>query len=161
MNEPYRRLILGMGNTLLSDSGVGVYAARRLRETLKRTDVAVEESDLDGLNILNLIDGFDQVIIVDSIKTECGILGNIYRVNLSDPRYCECFPDTSHIDVDIIRQRRGMANIYVPRSIVLYAVEAKDTTTFGKGCSDEVLNVIPRLTDLITKELEGRFSVSK
>ena len=55
-----RTVIVGLGNPILSDDGVGVYAARLLAERLAGASVVVSESSLGGLRFLDLLAGFDR-----------------------------------------------------------------------------------------------------
>ena len=72
-------LILGIGNLILTDDGVGIKIAQRLKE--ERPELEVVETGEAGLTLLDLITGYDRLIIIDSIKTEQGNRGR--SINLS------------------------------------------------------------------------------
>ncbi len=159
MNKQPKLLVLGLGSTLQSDCGVGIYAARRIKEMVPPDIVSVRESDLSGFNIPGLIDGFDDVIIIDCVETDFGIPGNIYRYNLSEPDGVRGCPPPLHTDIDILTNRSNINNIYIPERIILYAVESASTQCFGKGCTKEVEHIIPRLSKLIVDEINRELSI--
>lgn len=71
MSEPTTLLILGLGNVLLEDDGVGGAAVALL---LDRFDVPPGARVLDGgtlgLSLLPYLDQADAVILVDAVRTE-------------------------------------------------------------------------------------------
>jgi len=78
-----KTLILGLGNPILSDDGVGVGVAGELEGRLDQQEVTVVETSMAGLSLLDLLIGYDRVIIIDAIQTVGGKAGQIYRL---DPR---------------------------------------------------------------------------
>jgi hydrogenase maturation protease len=67
--EP-RILVLGLGNTLLSDEGLGVAAVRRLAETYRCwPEVEVLDGGTLALDLLYRLEGISDLLIVDAVKT--------------------------------------------------------------------------------------------
>ena len=44
-----KTLILGLGNTILSDDGAGIYVAREIEKCIRNKNVVVKEASLGGL----------------------------------------------------------------------------------------------------------------
>ena len=92
-NFPY--LVVGLGNPILSDDGVGIRVAQAVRERLGETEVEFLEASLGGLRLAEQLEGYDRVILVDAIQTRGqgsasggGTPGTIYRLTLDDfPSY--------------------------------------------------------------------------
>ena len=78
---PTRTLLLGMGNPILTDNAVKILFAGLLKKRLgERKDLTVvEECSIGGLNILDLVAGYDRMIVLDSIKTGAAAPGPWYR----------------------------------------------------------------------------------
>jgi hydrogenase maturation protease len=72
-----KTVVLGAGNELFRDEGVGVHAARILQAKLLPSDVEVIEGGTSP-DIWSLIDGADKLIIVDAVRGGCEP-GTIYR----------------------------------------------------------------------------------
>jgi len=62
-----KTLILGLGNLILSDDGVGPRVARELEGRLSQQEVTVMEPSMAGLSLLA---GYDRAIIIDAIQLE-------------------------------------------------------------------------------------------
>ena len=54
-----RTLILGLGNPILSDEGVGLRVARALEGRLRQPEIIVLETSMASLDFLNLLAGYD------------------------------------------------------------------------------------------------------
>lgn len=78
-----KTLILGLGNPILSDDGVGLGVAEELEGRLDQQEVTVVETSMAGLSLRDLLIAYDRVIIIDAIQTVGGKAGQIYRL---DPR---------------------------------------------------------------------------
>ena len=75
-----KTLILGLGNPILSDDSVGFRVVQGLRANFSCPDLTLMESSTSGLGLLDLITGYDKVIIIDAIKTGSGQAGEIYKI---------------------------------------------------------------------------------
>lgn len=75
-------LLLGVGNLLYGDEGVGVVLVKRLQEKYVFADrLEVVDGGTLAWNLLPLIAGREQVIVVDAVAAEPGA---IYRFGLHD-----------------------------------------------------------------------------
>ena len=74
-----------MGNPIVGDDAVGLKVEERLWLTLReRQDIVVLSTSQAGLALLDLMAGFERVIIVDSIQTRDGKPGTVYRLSSQD-----------------------------------------------------------------------------
>ncbi len=66
-----RIVILGIGNTILSDEGVGVHAAERLRAAYALPeDIEVIDGGTAGMELLDPLSGVDLLVVLDAIKAK-------------------------------------------------------------------------------------------
>lgn len=65
-----RVLVLGIGNRLMGDDGIGVYVVEKLQKEDQSGDVQylVGETDIDYC--LRVMEGADRLIIVDAVKSD-------------------------------------------------------------------------------------------
>jgi hydrogenase maturation protease len=83
MAEP-RILVLGVGNSLMRDDGVGVQAVGALADGYELpANVLVVDGGVAGLRLLGDLAAADNVIIVDALKNN-GMPGTIYRFRRED-----------------------------------------------------------------------------
>ena len=145
-----KALILGIGNPILTDDGVGIKIAQKLRENNPELEV-VETSEV-GMALLELIVGYDKLIIIDSIKTVQGKPGGLYKLKLEDLKSHMYFSSSHGIDIPTVIELGQKAGYKMPGYISLYAVEAKDNSTFGEECTKEVEERIPFIIKQIIEE---------
>jgi hydrogenase maturation protease len=149
-------LVLGLGNPILSDDGAGPAVARELEGRLDPQEVTITEATLGGLNLLDLMVGYERVIIIDAIKTEGGRPGRIYRLEpdaLATTRYAASVHDVNLATALELGKRLGLT---LPREIVIFAIEVEDTEHFGETFTPVVAAAIATCTGMITDELNRK-----
>jgi hydrogenase maturation protease len=87
---PARTLVLGVGNLLMGDEGVGIHVVRRLGEKLRDPEVEIVDGGTGGLHLLEYFLGHDRVVLVDAVMGG----GAPGRVSVSNPVYGRDFPPT-------------------------------------------------------------------
>jgi len=148
-----RTLILGLGNPICADDGVGIRIVEAVESQIHRSDADVAETSAAGLGLLDLVSGYERLIVVDAIQTRGGRPGDIYRLGLQDlpaPMHCSTMHDVDLLTALELGRRLDMI---VPHEVVVFAVEVSDVTTFHEGCTPEVERAIPLAADLVIREL--------
>ena len=154
MDGKTKTLILGLGNSLLSDDGVGLTIATELKNRLNKSDITVMETSVAGLSLLDLLVGYDRAIIIDAIQTLDGKPGQIYRL---DP---EAFNTTrrtiSPHDVNFTTALEfgKKVGLPLPQEIVIFAIEVSDVSTFGEEYTPQVKLAIPTCVEMVLRELK-------
>src|SRR5512142_290651 len=86
-----RLTVIGMGQTLRGDDAAGIEAVRRWERlfpgTAGRPDVNVQYSELPGLGLMDLLEGYDAAVLVDAVSSAAAA-GKVYRL---DPDQLESF----------------------------------------------------------------------
>ena len=143
-------LILGIGNLILTDDGIGIKIARKLKEGNSRLEVT--ETNEAGIALLDLIDGYDKLVIIDSIKTEQGEPGELYKLELGDLKPAKDLASSHGIGIATAFELGRRLGYRIPKLVSIYAVNIKDNLTFGEECTEEVEARIP----LILKQIIER-----
>ncbi len=150
-----KTLVLGLGNPLLSDDSVGLHVARAVEGRFNQPEITVMEASMAGLKLLDLLNGYDRAIIIDGIQTRKGKVGQVYRLKP------EAFAATRHasashdINLTTALELGNRLGLDLPQQITIFAVEVKDVTIFGEGCTRRVEEAIPVVTDMVVQELNG------
>ena len=80
-----RTLVIGLGNPILTDDGVGIQTARAVRAALPpEADVDVREVSVGGLALMEAMIGYDRVILIDALMTPGSEPGTIRRLSLDE-----------------------------------------------------------------------------
>jgi hydrogenase maturation protease len=149
-----KALVLGLGNPILTDDGVGIHVVRALAGRLKRPDVDVAEVSLGGLRLLDSVAGYDRLILVDAIQIG-GRVGQVYRLgpkNLLSSLHSASSHDLGLPAAMELGRRLGMV-LPEDEAITILAVEVEDVITFGETCTPHVQAVIPQVAQMVLEEL--------
>ncbi len=150
-----KTLILGMGNPILSDDGIGIHVARALEGRVNQQGVTVTETSTGGLNLLDLLVNFDRAIIIDAIQTVGGKVGQVYRLEpevFNTTRHASTPHDVNFATALELGNRLGLA---LPSQIDIFAIEVADTSRFSEECTPKVKEAIPLCVEMIVQELKG------
>jgi len=153
-----KTLVLGLGNPILSDDGVGIRVAHEVANQLNSTQVTVVETSAAGLSLLDSIVGYDRVIIIDAIQTEKGEAGQIYRMGAEDFSSTKHLVSPHQVNLATAMELGKMLNLAMPEEITVFAIEAKDITTFSEKCTPEVEKAIPEAVRMVLAELKCQTS---
>lgn len=142
-------LILGTGNTFLSDDGVGIRVVQEIKKRLKDIDVA--ETNSAGISILDYIRGYDKVVIIDSVISESIPPGSVKEFSIDQIE--KSYPFLSHgINLPLAIEFGKRCGEDIPHEITIYGIGTKDTATFKEGCTPEVEKAIPGIVEYIIKK---------
>ena len=131
-----KTLILGLGNDLLGDDAVGIIAARRLSEIVGgRIDII--ECNLAGMALLDVLVGYDRVIILDAMHSGNNPPGTVIEMVIDDLRPIPGMsPHYAGLpEVIAIGKNLGLD---VTGEILMLAVEIPECLTIGGTLSKPV-----------------------
>ena len=63
-----KTIVLGVGNPILQDDGVGIHVANQLKQHVNHPNVTIDEALTGGMNLLDLITGYDKAILIDAVN---------------------------------------------------------------------------------------------
>jgi hydrogenase maturation protease len=150
-----KTLILGLGNPILTDDGIGIHVVRELAMRSLPDDVVCAEASLGGLRLLEIVAGYERVIMVDAVQTVDGRPGEIYHLHAGDLQvslHAGSTHDLSFSGALRLGRSMGMA-LPDDENIHILAVEADDVLTFGEECTPAVRAAIPRAVEEVLAEL--------
>jgi hydrogenase maturation protease len=145
-----KTLVLGLGNPILSDDAVGIRIAEGLKEKTSMQDV-ISTSEA-GIALLDYAAGYDRLVIIDSVMTEAGKPGELYKLELEDLKSGMSLPSSHGLDIATAFNLGEKLGYPVPRQVTIYAVEIADNTTLGERCTQEVEERIPFIVRQIVEE---------
>jgi len=151
-----RTLIVGIGNTLMGDDGVGIYVARLVKDRIQsRAGIEVKELSVGGLKLVEEILGYEEVIIIDSYASHDTELARIREFTPEE------FKDTLHSSsphdtnfATALELYRSLEPDRIPRRMRVFTVDIRPTSTFGEGLSAAVQEAASKLAETIVREIE-------
>jgi hydrogenase maturation protease len=132
-------LIIGLGNSLRSDDGVGPATLRLLAERLGgRPDVTYKELGVGGLRLMEEMIGFDRVFLVDAMVTGVNPPGTVQSLSYGDMSACRnvhCMHDMALVPALEVGRALGAR---LPRDIRIWGIEAAEVEVLGQQLTDAV-----------------------
>ena len=142
--------VLGIGNILLKDEGIGCHVVHAL-EGIPLPDVQIMDGGTSP-DVVQLLEDTDKLIIVDAVKGG-GIPGQIYRFHLEDITL-EQKPLLSVHDMGFVDNLRLMRLWRNTGETVIIGIEPKEIT-WGLELSPELQYKMPQIIDIVLSELNN------
>ena len=155
MTDKTKTLILGMGNPLLCDDGIGLKIAAELRDRVNQAEIDVMETGIAGLALLDLLVGYDRAIIIDAIQTVDGKPGRIYKLDTHAFDSARRAVSPHDIDFTTALEFGSKLGLSMPERVTIFAIETSDVSTFSEECTPEVQKAIPRCVRMVLQELKS------
>ncbi len=144
-----KKLIVGIGNPYRRDDTIGLIIAKQLHNILKYDIV---ESDGDLLNLIDTLQRYDLVILIDAINLQTSP-GKLHRYDINN---LEVEPLTSTHAINIIEVLELIKIIGKMPKMIFYGIEGKDFE-MGEGLSEEVEDSIDDIVNSIVKDISYHY----
>ncbi len=148
-------VVVGLGNEIARDDGVGILAAQRLEPLLEEVgDVEVVALPWAGFALLDVLAGRRRAALIDCMVTGAHPAGTVLRLDEHDfagSVRLNSFHDINFPTVLALGRRMGWA---MPEEIAIWAVEAKVVDEFGEGLSPPVAAAVDRVVGEVLEFLE-------
>ncbi len=150
---PQQVLILGVGNLLLKDDGFGVHLINSLKDTVFPENIKVLEAGTVSHQLIPLLHEVDFLIVVDVVEAG-DTPGSLFRFSPGDMKFASeqkvSLHQISLVDVLQMAEMTGRK----PQTVII-GVQPKDVSSWSLELSDELNAVIPKVKELIFKELKN------
>jgi hydrogenase maturation protease len=159
LEKKMKIMILGIGNILMKDEGVGV----RVIEYMKNLDLPKEIELMDGGTSTPLLFPYfteiNHLIVIDAVKGKMPP-GSIYRLKLED-----LLPpgetSVSLHDLGLIDALHMAAQIgKQPKTVTIFGIEPKEID-WGMSLSPEIKALLPRMAKLVLAEINKIFNLAQ
>ncbi len=145
-----KTLVLGIGNLLLGDEGVGVHAAHALAAETFPENVTVVDAGTAILDALPFIESADRVIVIDAVRAG-EPPGTLYRFPLEDSAPSAVIGSMHGFDLSRLMALACRAD--VPETVVLGVEPA--VIQWSMELSPEVAQVLPELLRWVKREVSA------
>jgi hydrogenase maturation protease len=169
-----KTLVIGLGNPILGDDGVGWRVAEEVAKLLPSPpsplpsgegrrgegEVEVDCASLGGLSLMERLTGSERVILVDAIFTGTKPVGTVSQFTLSDLPDLTAGHSASAHDTSLrnaLNVGRGM-NIFLPKdeNVIVVAIEAENVYDFSQELSPAVAQAVPQAVKVVLDLLDGQ-----
>ena len=164
-----KTLVLGIGNTILGDDGVGVRVVNESAVAAKESlppglDITFRDTAAAGLNLMDDILGYERLVVVDAILTGDENIGQIFRLSLKDleqtagslAAHCCGLPAALALGQMLFQDQ-------VPREVTVFGVGIHSVEAVTEEMTQVIQAAVPEMVKLLMHELippESRASPS-
>ena len=139
-----RNIVIGVGNMLFKDEGIGIYASEYLKQNYEFDDKDLEIIDGGtlGFKLMTYFQEYDNVIILDTVSIE-DTPGEIFRLPSDVLLGIGNYRKTAH-EVEIVEMLEIVSALQSHADVTIIGIVPEDIMTVQIG---------------LTKSMEDRFSV--
>ena len=147
-------VIIGLGNPVLADDGVGLRVAAELRRRLAgRSGVTTVDLYSGGMWLMEAMAGHQRAIVIDAIVSG-GVAGAVYRLGLHDLPHTRTADSTHDASLPVALELGRAAGVPLPGDVQIWAVEAADVETFSERLTPQVERAVPRVVEQVLMDLD-------
>ena len=148
-----RTLVLGIGNILMRDEGVGVRVIEAMRNLPMPANVELLDGGTSGVDLVDEVADRTKVIVIDAVKTD-GKPGTVFRFGaadlIRDTEGALSLHEFGLLDTLMTAEHLGCA----PKEVVIFGIQPKDVSV-GLELSAEVAEALPNVIELVLAEAEA------
>ena len=146
-------LVMGIGNILLRDEGVGIRVIEAMRGMHLPPGVELVDGATGGLDLIDVIAGRRKLIVIDAAQADAGP-GTVFRMRPEDlaPPGEGSIPQHEMGLLETLRAAEALGS--PPNEVVIFGVQPKEVC-WGLDLSDELAAVVPQVIELVIAELRA------
>jgi hydrogenase maturation protease len=145
-----KTLIIGLGNPILGDDGVGWVVARQVEEHFagQRADLEFDYLSLGGLSLMERMIGYRRVLIIDSLTTRTRPPGEVMTFTLDEladlsSGHTTAAHDTS-LKTALATGRKLGADLPLDKDVHIVAIEAQQVYDLQEGLTPPIAAAVPQ-----------------
>ena len=147
-------VLLGLGNDLLTDDAIGLRLAAAARERLRDSrNVTVLETTEMGLSLLDLIIGFDSLLLVDAIQSGQVAAGVVHQFDLTELKIIPA-GSPHFLGVGEVLALGRQLGLKVPDRVRVFAIEVQDPFTVSQQLTAGLEGMMPRLVQEVIEKTQ-------
>jgi hydrogenase maturation protease len=155
--ENIKYLIIGAGNLLLSDEGIGIHIVSKLKEQGSFNDTEFVDIGTSTLDIGSFLsDSLQKIVIVDCIKTSEYKEGTVFKLSLEDLRARQLNKFSLH-QMELVDSLKILSITNNLPPVIIIGVVPHNISTFSIELSPEIETIFPVIVDKITKVITEFF----
>ncbi len=152
MNENNKVVIIGVGNLLLMDEGIGVHVINELEKQKLPQNAGIYDGGTGGFKLIDLIHGVRMVIFIDAVDT-CKAPGAITTFKSEDVRSIYHKKKYSLHDTDLMEVIKMTELLDNPPEIEIVGIQPK-AINYGTTLSKELTDSMPDIINTVLSRIE-------
>ncbi|AEE13986.1 hydrogenase maturation protease [Thermodesulfobium narugense DSM 14796] len=152
-------LVIGIGNELQGDDGLGIHVIKELEKVSLPSEVSLLAGGTSGPDLIFYFEGVDYVIFVDAVRGG-NKPGTIYKYNPEEMKYQKSIALSPH-QIGI-PETLSLAEFVgkKPKKSIFFGMEPMNLD-YSMELSESVKKKLPRLVELIVEEIDNFLASNK
>ncbi len=143
-------LILGVGNRIQMDDGIGVHVIEEMKKNSLPENTELFDGGTLGYDLLGIIEGRKKIIVIDAVKGQQPS-GTLYKFSPEDVSVDNNYDSLHQLGIIEAIRLAGLQN-KVPDQIVIIGVEP-EIVDWGLYLTGTVKKMIPRIIEMVMDEV--------
>ena len=150
-----KNIIIGVGNVLFKDEGIGIFASKYLEENYSYddTDLEIMDGGTLGFKLMRYFQEYDNVVILDTISVE-DKPGEIYRLPSDVLLGMGNYRKTAH-EVEIIEMLEICSLLEKHAAVTILGIIPEDIQKVQIGLTQNIENKFEEYILNVIKEIEN------
>lgn len=148
-----KTLVIGLGNTILSDDGAGIIIAREMAKRLKAGNIEADVVELScgGFRLMDFLTGYEKIVMIDIIHDEKGEAGICRKIDPSveKPFHLRSSHGLGFFEALTLARQTGLLTA---EEISVYAVTAENISEFSENIDPVIIGKVPGIVENIIAE---------
>ena len=140
--------IIGIGNLTRLDDGIAIHILDELRKEALPDQVKISDLGTGGIDIALALDGWSFGVIIDAVKIDNLLPGEIIEFDISD----EVLPDIKGLSsshgfdaLSALKLAYTVSDFSLPKKLVIIGIQVEQIDGFGTDISTKVKEAIPKV----------------
>lgn len=132
-----RIAVIGVGNIIFKDDGVGIYASSYIEKNYKfNKDISIVDGGTLGFKLMDYMHEYDKIIILDTISLD-DTVGSVYRLPSEELLKSNPYKQTAH-EVEVLQILESCQLLENSADVEIVAIVPKDIINVEIALSDDI-----------------------
>jgi len=155
----YKTLILGLGNDILTDDGIGPRLVHDLSQMINNKNVQFDTACCGGLEIMEHIKGYEKVVFIDAFHTPEGNPGDVFYFVPAEFRETSNLSNLHDINFLTALELGNTLNMDLPSDLHIIAIKIIEDLEFSEEFTEPLKKRYPGILEEVFKLVNQVISV--
>jgi hydrogenase maturation protease len=146
-----KKLLLGIGNEYCGNDALGIIIAQRLKEFFPECDL--KTGAFSGIDFLDAIEGYDEVIVIDTLLKFDAPAGSLIEIKLEDFAGPKTFSYLHSMNLATAVELGRQLNLKLPDKIRIFGIVVDKKGEIGEELSVEIKERVNKIIDTLKSKI--------
>lgn len=158
METDSKILVLGIGNEMLMDDGIGPKLVKKLQNFLPVSSIDYAISLVGGMETIEIMKGYRQAVIIDGIMTGENPPGTVMYMKYPFHRNTLHMSNAHDISFEMSVELARQLGLPFPERISIFAIEIVEDREFGDKLTEPLQKKYSEIFSLVASSIQENFS---